>query len=152
MKDYQIQYSFQSFSREIGILEELHHAEKSDAPNSSAVRMHCEGGTEILKSPKYESLEISTADCIFLHRNTNCTKALDIALVLLPFKESYDYQNFEARHGLALRTNSSVPHRNEDTLFLFLTINPEDESWGGRLSPREMVRFPLQEIGSFQII
>ena len=98
--------------------------------------MHCEGGTEILKSPKYESLEISTADCIFLHRNTNCTKALDIALVLLPFKESYDYQNFEAQHGLALRTNSSVPHRNEDALFLFLMINPEDESWGAVISKR----------------
>ncbi|KAF7959541.1 hypothetical protein EAE96_001157 [Botrytis aclada] len=113
--------------------------------------MHCEGGTEILKFPQYESIEISTADYAFLHEATECTKALGIALVLRPFIEQYDYQNLDSQHQLALRTNTLIPHRNEEALFLFLTIDPEDESWGG-LSPRDMVRFPLQEIGSFQVV
>ncbi|KAF7934762.1 uncharacterized protein EAE98_002807 [Botrytis deweyae] len=151
MKDYQIKYSFQGFTNEINILEELHHAEKSAAPKVSAVRIHCEGGTEILKLPKYESIEISTADYAFLHEDIECTKALGIRLVLRSFIEPYDYQNVEGQHELALRTNTLVPHRNEEALFLFLTIDPEDESWGG-LSPKDMVRFPLQEIGSFQVV
>ncbi|KAF7896806.1 uncharacterized protein EAF01_009209 [Botrytis porri] len=151
MKDYQIKYSFQGFTNEIKILEELHYAEKSAAPKVSAVRMHCEGGTKILKFPKYESIETSTADYAFLHEETECTKALGIGLVLRPFNEPYDYQNFEGQHELALRTNTLVPHRNEEVLFLLLTIDPEDKSWGG-LSPRDMMGFPLQEIGSFQVV
>ncbi|TGO17735.1 hypothetical protein BTUL_0015g00710 [Botrytis tulipae] len=151
MKDYQIKHSFQGFTNEIRILEELHHAEKSAAPKVSAVRIHCEGGTGILRFPKYESIEISTVDYAFLHEDTECTKAMGIGLILRSFNEPYDYPNLEGQHKLALRTNALVPHRNEEALFLFLTIDPEDESWGG-LSPRDMVRFPLQEIGSFQVV
>lgn len=71
--------------------------------------------------------------------------------MLRSFNEPYDYRNVEGQHELALRTNVLVPHRNEEALSTFLTIDPEDESWRG-LSPREMVRFPLQEMGSFQVV
>ncbi|KAF5867973.1 uncharacterized protein Bfra_007169 [Botrytis fragariae] len=119
MKDYQIKHSFQGFTNEVKIPEGLYYITQRSLPRQG-----------------YRFIEISTADYAFLHEDTECTKALGIGLVLRSFNEPYYYQNFEGQHELALRTNALVPHRNEEALFLFLTIDPEDESWGGFLSKR----------------
>lgn len=139
--------SFEGWNAETRGMEELRLERLRTAPTVSAVIVRCDGGTRILKRPKYQNMEIPITDEIFLSRETQCSKALGIPLVICPSDETYD-EFLGQNHALASQlANTLVAHRNEEVPFFYLTVDPDDESWGG-LSPNAVAQCPQFVVGT----